>query len=325
MFWTWRETVCGLITSSAAISRFVRPAATRRSTSSSRSVRRRGLRRCGASRARRDRAWRRAVRTWREPHPARPRRRRCHPVRAASERDADTGTCRVIGHPERAPPCAGAAQRDERPAGVAFGEQDGARGAIGDGVQQGCIDQIGEAGQLVAGGSSLLHVAGGEVHVDGSGEHRGPGSGISRPPACARWRRRPRRRRPPPVAAVRHPAPVPARAPLRRGRRGPPPRTHRAADAAPLAGSGRHRAPGGTGPRGGRGPAPPRRSPPASPRAPAAPASGGPGTAHGRERDRARSCTMPARLRSTRWLAAGRKRRRTPRSPRSRRSRQGSV
>ena len=38
MFWTWRETVCGLITSSAAISRFVRPAATSRSTSSSRSV-----------------------------------------------------------------------------------------------------------------------------------------------------------------------------------------------------------------------------------------------------------------------------------------------
>ena len=36
MFWTWRATVCSLMTSDAAISRFVFPAATSRSTSSSR-------------------------------------------------------------------------------------------------------------------------------------------------------------------------------------------------------------------------------------------------------------------------------------------------
>ena len=39
MFWTWRATVCSLTTSSAAMARFVRPDARRRSTSSSRALR----------------------------------------------------------------------------------------------------------------------------------------------------------------------------------------------------------------------------------------------------------------------------------------------
>ena len=38
LFWRWRATVCSLITSAAAISRLLCPAATRRSASSSRAV-----------------------------------------------------------------------------------------------------------------------------------------------------------------------------------------------------------------------------------------------------------------------------------------------
>ena len=108
MFWRWRETVCGLITSSAAISRFVRPAATSRSTSSSRSV-------SGDCLGLRNESSDAAVGLGAELFERRAGGLQLDLVAlvvahgTAGPCDVNPGPCGFIRHPERAPPRAGSA------------------------------------------------------------------------------------------------------------------------------------------------------------------------------------------------------------------------
>ena len=197
MFCRWRATVCSLITSAVAISRFVRPVATSRSTSHSRSVSANRRARPGRARPARARSGRAPSRS-NVARAASSSRSAASLVaeRPAAQRDLDPGARRVVGHLERrATPRTARRSAASAAGGVAVGEQDRAGRVVGDGPQQRGVDGVGDLGELVARRPGGVDVAGGEQHLDGGREHGRTGE-----PAAALLEhapdrpRRPRRR-----------------------------------------------------------------------------------------------------------------------------------
>ena len=326
MFWRCRPTVCSLMTSADATSRFVTPVATSRRTSHSRSVRSDAPAGSEASRSCATRATSGAA-----PSRSKTPVAACELQRGgvlvaqspAGERDLDTRSGGVVRHLQlaprqgsergarRAPPAGSPAARSTEP--VAY-----------EAIARGSGPSVVAAGrrQLVGGRTRGVDIARGEQDLHVRRQHlRDTRAARGSPRPCAgRWRR-PRRPGPARDAAAPFRAPVPDPARSRRGTRAPPHRARRGAGAAHPARRARDRARDAPAPTGVGTRARPRPPPPSSRHGPAGSARGGRGTGPGTARGRAAPHTTGRAPRSTRRRGEGprppctRPRRRSTRCP----------
>ena len=180
MFCRCRATVCSLRVSSVAISRFVRPRATSRSTSSCRAVRPCGDEEAsGTSRPARSGAApssvndRRAASSSSEAPSSSP----SAPARTGDE-DADPRG--VVRGAELCPDRAGPAEVDQRGPRVAARELDGAPRLCDEGVEHLAPVPLHDRPELVARRTRLVHLAGVERDLDERGQQRRPSQRIRR-------------------------------------------------------------------------------------------------------------------------------------------------